>query len=218
MLGLWMTTALAGELNFSPDRPGVGNSTGTVGTGAVMVEGGLQATVTQPAAVGTSSITGRFGVDDAVEVRLRAPDIVLVDGEVGTGSVGLGAKVGGAISEHWSVSVVPELAVDTNGNGLFGVLNAQLALALGDLGLWATHYTSVGDFGSETLAGGGAAYAFSGGGFYVNAGGTFGGDPFVGGGGWWALRDAVQLDMGADVYFAGGDVVPVFLLGASFGF
>ena len=65
----------------------------------------LAATVAQPSAVGTSSIIGRFGVDDGVELRVRAPDIVLYDGEVGTGFVGLGAKIGGNVSERWSVSV-----------------------------------------------------------------------------------------------------------------
>jgi len=213
----WLALAGAGELNFSPDRPGVGNSTGTVGAGAVMVEAGLQATVTQPAEVGTSSIIGRFGVDDPVEVRVRAPDITVYDGEVGTGFVGLGAKVGGNLSEHWSASLVPEIAVDTNGGGFFGLVNGQIGLTLDSVGMWVTSESVVGDFGSDTSAGGGLSVGISGGGIYVNGGGSFGGDPFVGGGGWWALRDAVQLDLGCDVYL-GGDVVPVFLLGASFGF
>jgi hypothetical protein len=217
---MWMwllASAWAGDLNFSPDRPGVGNSTGTVGAGAVMVEGGVAATVAQPSAVGTSSIIGRFGVDDGVELRVRAPDIVLYDGEVGTGFVGLGAKIGGNVSERWSVSVVPEIAVDTNGGGFFGLINGQAAVALGDVGMWVTSESVVGDFGSGTTAGGGVSVAISGGGVYANAGGTFGGDPFVGGGGWWALQEAVQLDIGCDVW-VGDDVVPVFLLGASFGF
>jgi len=213
----WIVLASAGELNFSPDRPGVGNSTGTVGRGRVMIEGGVAAAVAQPSAISTNSIIGRIGVDDPVEIRVRAPDITVYDGDVSTGFVGLGSKVGGNLSEYWSASVVPEIAIDTNGGGFFGLINAQIGLTLDSVGLWTTAESMVGDFGSGTTAGGGVSVAIAGGGVYANGGGTFGGDPFVGGGGWWALQDAVQLDIGCDVYL-GNDVVPVFLLGASFGF
>jgi len=211
--------AHAGELNFSPDRPGVGDSTETVGTGAVMVEGGVAAAVSDPAAVGTSSIVARVGVDDPVELRARVPDVVLVDGEVVTGSVGFGAKVGGAVSERWSVSVVPELWIGTEGGDVGCTINGQLAFAVDDaLGLWVHTSHTVTELGTSGFFGGGVGYALPAVGVYVNGGHGYNGDPLIGGGAWLPVGDALQFDAGVDVTIAGGDAYPLVLLGASAGF
>ena len=216
---LLLSVALAGDLNFAPDRPGVGESTGAVGAGHVMVEGGLAAVVTDPLAVGTSGITARIGLDDPLELRVRVPDLVLVDGELVSTSVGVGAKVAGEVSDRWSLSLVPELFVATEGGDLGGTVNGNLAFAVDDaLGLWlhTTHTVVPGGMGG--FFGGGVGYAFDAVGVYVNGGHGYNGDPMIGAGGWLPLGDALQLDAGVDITLAAGDAVPVVLLGASGGF
>jgi len=216
---LSLSTATAGDLNFSPDRPGVGESTGTVGTGRVMVEGGVAASTADPAAVGTSSITGRIGLDDPLELRVRVPDLVLVDGELYSGSVGLGAKVAGEVSDRWSLSLVPEVWVATDGGDVGGTINGNLAFAVDDaLGLWLHSTHTVTEFGTFGFFGGGVGYALDAVGIYVNGGHGYNGDPMVGAGAWLPVNDALQFDAGCDITIASGDAFPVFLLGASGGF
>ena len=108
MLLLLSTLAAAEGLNFSPDRPGVGDSTGTVGQGHAMLEAGV---VLGPSAPSLSSggIIGRYGLADGVELRVRAPDVGVADG-LFFGPLGLGAKFAGA-NGSWSVSAVPELTL-----------------------------------------------------------------------------------------------------------
>lgn len=191
--------ALAGSVNFSPDRPGVGDSTGTPGLGHAMVEIGVAATVNgEGTAVGTSGIVGRIGLDRGLELRVRAPDLALVDGALGFGTVGLGAKIGGAVSDRWSVSLVPEVSIDPATGVLGGSLNSNVAFGLGPLGLWA-HASASGDGDAIALfTGGGASVALGRGGVFVNGGHTVSGPTFGGLGGWWMLKDALQVDLGVD--------------------
>ncbi|MEZ4320909.1 MAG: zinc ribbon domain-containing protein [Myxococcota bacterium] len=204
-------------VQFSPDRPGVGDSTGTPGKGHVMIEGGV-ALVPSPLAFGTSGIVGRIGVDDGLELRLRAPDVTVAD-DVGLGTVGLGAKVAASVGPRWSVSAVPELVYDPSSGALGGGVGANVALGLGRVGFWGHGSVSVlQDADPSVLFGGGASVAFDGGGLYVNGGSDVAGSGFVGGGGWWSLSKSAQLDAGCDAWMAGGEVTPVFLLGTSLGF
>lgn len=214
---LLLSLAHAGGLNFSPDRPGVGDSTASVGGGAVMIEGGVQAVV-DPTAVGTSGIVGRIGLSDLVEARVRAPDIVLANDDVLLGQVGVGAKVGGSLDDHWSLSFVPELYVETDGGSIGGNLGTNLAYGVDSLGFWLYAATNVTEGGTGGFLGGGVSYGFDALGLYVNGGHGFNGDPLVGGGAWIPLSGAAQIDLGCDVTLAGGTAYPAFLLGTSLGF
>ena len=151
---------------------------------------------------------------------MRLPDVTLVAGEGGTwGTIGLGAKVGGQLSERWSVSVVPEISLDPASGAVGAQMNGNVALALGGVGLWGHgSATGIGDEGlAAVLVGGGASVNLGeGGGLLVNAGGTLGSAPFVGAGGWWMISDAAQLDLGADL-FLGESPALVPMLGLAVG-
>jgi hypothetical protein len=205
-------------VQFTPDRPGVGDSTGTPGKGHVMVEGGLALTPSpDPGAYGTSGIVGRFGVDDGLELRLRAPDLTLGDG-LSVGTVGIGAKVA-ASAGRWSVSAVPELAIDPNTGDLGGGVGANLAVGFGVVGFWGHGSVALlQNTDPSVLMGGGASVAVGPGGFFANGGATAAGPGFGGGGAWLGLGNRAQLDAGCDVWVAGGDVLPTIGLGASVGF
>ena len=214
---LLISLAHAGELNFSPDRPGIGDSTTSVGGGAVMIEGGVQAIV-DPTAVGTSGVVGRIGLSKTLEARVRAPDFVLFDDGVMVGPVGLGTKVGGHLDEHWSLSFVPEVYVQPGGGSVGANLGTNLAYGLDNVGLWLHATTTVSEAGTTGFFGGGASCGFDALGVYVNGGRGFNGDPVVGGGGWIPLSATAQLDFGCDLTLDGGTARPAFLLGTSLGF
>ncbi|MCB9679632.1 MAG: hypothetical protein H6737_31285 [Alphaproteobacteria bacterium] len=204
----------AQEPGFTPDRPGVGESTGTPGPGHVMIEGGV-ALVPSPFALGTSGITGRIGVDEGLEVRVRAPDVVFADG-VAVGTIGLGAKVAASAGERWSASVVPEVSLDPRTGAIGGGVSANVALSLEGLGFWGNGAVSLlQETVPAALLGGGASYSFGGFGFYGNGGATAAGPWFAGGGGWFGVTRTFQIDGGCDVWIAGGDATPTVLLGAS---
>jgi hypothetical protein len=199
------------ELSFTPDRPGVGDSTGTTGRGHVMIEGGLAGQLGQgPAVFGTSGLTGRFGVARGVELRLRLPDLVLAE-TLGVGTMGVGAKVGGDVSERWSVSFLSELSVDPNdGTDVIQMgasMGGNVALALGDFGLWAASSAAGEDGPVVVVAGGGVSWGVEQGGVFLHGGHTFGDAPFVGLGGWWMLGEALQLDLGCDLGLASEGVL-----------
>lgn len=221
---LWAGTgraeALAGELNFSPDRPGIGDSAATVGAGQVMVESGLML-IPAPFAVGTSSWMARFGVDDGIELRLRAPDIGW-SGGLALGTIGLGVKVAGVTSDRWSVSLVPEVNIDPATGAVGGAVGGNVGLGIDIVGVWAHAGTGVGQLPDgavdlSLLLGGGASVAVGGGGVYVNGGYDVGTLGAVGGGGWWGFGDRLQLDIGVDVPLA-APAVPVIVVGMSAGF
>ncbi len=213
-------------LNFSPDRPGVGDSTGTVGQGHVMVEAGL-AFVPSPVSFGTGGILGRVGIGSIFELRGRVPDVVYTDPQgsgasaVGVGPVGVGAKIATAPGSGLGLSAVPEVTI-VPGSGTVGAsLGGNITGTAGPVGVWG--HTTVGwnqDDGGGWLVGGGVSTAtLDGWGLYVNGGvnplDTTG---FAGGGGWLALGARGQLDAGVDVGLGGGTVTPVVLLGGSVGF
>lgn len=214
---LALVSAHGAELSFSPDRPGVGDSTGTPGVGHAMIEGGVAVGTAGSVAAQTSGIVGRLGVDEGLELRLRVPDVVFTD-PVGTGSVGLGFKVGGSVGSRWSASVVPEVFAETADGSLGGSVGANLAVAEGPLGAWG-HASVVGTgAGTGALAGGGISVAAGPGGFIVHSGFSFGGSAFAGPGAWWAVSERVQVDAGVDFNFVGAEVQAVVLLGSSVGF
>ena len=218
MVWLVLSLAHAGELNFSPDRPGVGDATATVGAGAIMVEGGLAATVDNPAVIGTSGIIGRIGLFDPAEVRVRVPDVTFFDGEAYVGQIGLGAKVGGALDDHWAISMVPELFSETDGGAVGGNVGTNLSYSVDNVGVWVYNTVGVAQGGTGGFFGGGLSYWIDPVGIYVNGGHGFNGDPLIGGGGWLALSDRAQLDAGVDMTLIGGTAYPVVLFGASAGF
>lgn len=213
LLGSWPGPAHAAEaLAFTPDRPGVGDSTGTPGRGHVMVEGGLSA-APGPVRLGLGGVVGRFGIDEALEVRLRLPSVPLV-GEGALGSLGLGGKLAWALSERWSVSVVPEVFLEPQGAALGGSMSANAALDLGAVGAWAHGGITQGGTQDLLLAGGGLSVPLGRSGLYANAAYASSGGSFVGAGGWWAPTGGLQLDLGCDVAQDGSAVVS---LGASVG-
>lgn len=212
---MFFANALAGDLAFTPDRPGVGDSTATVGAGHVMVEGGLVVTPTDPS-FGTSGLVGRIGFDDGAEIRVRAPDLGWAEG-VTVGPVGLGAKIAGATGERWSASVIPEVLLDLETRQVSGSVSGNLAFSYQRLGVWGHGNTSVSSDGVGLFVGGGASVAFSPVGVYANGGYDFGGGPMAGAGGWVGVTKAFQIDFGCDVFDLGETNTPVVLLGMSVG-
>lgn len=208
-------SANAAELNFSPDRPGVGESPGVVGAGHVMIEGGVSVLPTDPN-VTVGGWYGRIGVDDGIELRVKAPDIVIVE-DFGVGPVGVGAKVAGAIGKRWSVSVAPELQYDLVDGTPLGLINANLGFAAGRFTMWAHSSTTFSSEGVGLFVGGGTSLAFGLGGAYLNGGYTIAGSGLAGGGGWIQISDHVQFDVGLDVSGVPDAVTPVAGAGISLG-
>jgi hypothetical protein len=218
MLLLLIATALAGDLDFNPDRPGIGDSTTTVGAGRVMIEAGAMLTFDAPLTVQSDAIMGRFGVDDGVELRLRVPDLRVAGGVVGLGPLGFGAKFGGNVNRRWAVSVIPEVAFDPEPQAPIGLLSSQVSGTFDHFSLWMHFGAKVAGAGSATTFGGGIALPVRASGVYVHAGHTFSADPFVGTGGWGRLTDTAQLDARLDLYATPGGVIPVVLAGGSLAF
>ena len=215
MWSILFANALAGELAFTPDRPGVGDSTGTVGGGHFMLEGGLALVPTAPS-FGTSGVVGRLGLDDGLELRLRVPDVVYEDG-VTVGPVGLGGKVAGAAGERWSASVVPEVLFDVSTRQVAASVSSNLAFSYQKLGIWGNATASADADGVGLFMGGGASVAFAPVGIYANGGYEIGAGPMAGAGGWVAITKAFQVDFGCDVYDLGKTNTPVLGLGLSVG-
>lgn len=215
--------AAAGELNFSPDRPGIGDSTSTVGAGHAMFEGGLVGAFGGGASgFGTTGPIVRLGLTDRVEARVRVPDLQFSQGETAIGSLGIGAKVGGSLGERWSLSVVPELFVTPPADAPGGSLGLNAAWGLNALSAWG-HGTVAAQAGAPvaSVLGGGASVGGSQGGVLAHSGVSVAGSevaPMVGIGGWLAPTGAFQLDAGVDVYPAGAATQLVPMLGAVGGF
>lgn len=216
MILLLSTLAAAEGLNFSPDRPGVGDSTATVGAGHLMVETGI---LVDPGAPSLSSggIVGRYGLAQGLELRLRAPDVGVADG-LFLGPVGLGAKIAGD-EGNWSVSAVPELTFHPQTQELAFSLGTNLAWSMGAFGVWGHSTASAAQDGTlGFFAGGGASLGFGPGGAYVNGGQGFGGGgPMVGAGGWLGVNEHLQLDAGVDLTGLSETVQASILVGVSAG-
>ena len=211
--------SLAGGLVFAPDRPAVGESASSPGRGHVVIEGGFLAQIAAgDVVVGTSAVTGRFGLGRGVEARLRLPDFVL-GGDRAVGAFGIGAKVGGDVGEQLGASVIPELVIDPV-EGIVGLqTNTNIVWSVGPLS--ARGHTSFGVLGGELngLVGGGAGVGVPLGGAYVNGSYGFGGGALVGAGAWWSPGKALQFDAGCDLLFREG--MPMTILptvGVSVGF
>ena len=212
------SVAFGGDLDFTPDRPGFGDSTGTPGAGHAMIEIGFAGALSsESTTLGTGGLVARIGVDDGVELRLRLPDPFVTEGGTGFGPAAVGAKVGGALNDRWSSSVVAELTADPDDGAVGGVLSGNIALALDAVGIWFVGSAA----GSDVLdgfAGGGVGVGSDGGGAYVNAGYAFGTGPLVGIGGYALPDSAFQIDGGIDVGFGGGLLTWQPSIGVSFGF
>jgi hypothetical protein len=218
MFLLWLGAAAAADLDFNPDRPGIGDSTTTVGAGHVLIEAGARLELGDPTIVQSDAIMGRFGVDDGVEVRLRLPDVKIRDGAVTLGAIGLGAKFGGAVGDRWAVSFIPEIAFDAESEAPIGLVSSQVSGDFGAVGAWLHIGATLADGGSTAVVGGGVAVPVRDSGLYVHAAHTLGADPFVGLGGWLRVAEAAQLDGRIDLIATPGAVVPVVLAGGSVGF
>ena len=196
---IWMmASALAGDLNFSPDRPGVGDSTGVVGVGHGMVEGGFTGVIAPGISGGSLGAMGRFGVLDPLEVRVRVPSLGFAGGGVGLGPVGVGAKFAADLTDSVAVSVVPEVMVPLNPVGVGASLSGNLSYAAGNVSPWL--HVGV-DSSIAAIVGGGVGAGLGSGGVYGNAAVTVGNGavfPMVGAGGWLGISDAFQIDVGLD--------------------
>lgn len=195
----WAAVAWADAPVLAPDRPGFGNQTATPGSGHVLVEGALVASIgAGDLWMGTERVRVRVGIGSAFEARLGLPDVVLPAG--GVGPVALGGKFAGGIAPSWSVALVPEVLLPPTGGPVSGRLGATLAWALDPLSLWGQVTTTAGGGGTGVLAGGGARVPMGGGGAYLQAARDVGVDTMVGAGGWWQLDRRVQVDAGVDVW------------------
>ena len=222
---LFAGTALA--TNLTPDRPGVGESTGTAGDGGIVVEGGLQAGVIDAGGfgtysqIGTSSITGRLGFGDQAELRVEVPDLVATlggSGRLGVGAVGVGGKFAQELSAELAVSAVPtvRLSLDTGDPLLSVSLNATYDT--GSVAPWINLTPAYAGGGLSAFFGGGVSLPADPGGGYLNAGVYDSGGWMVGAGGWLGLDDGLQADFGLDVQVISGLTIWLPTAGASAAF
>ena len=206
------------DLNFAPDRPGLGDSTSTPGRGHWIGQVGVLGSLGEGGTtVSSSGWMLRMGLDEGVELRLRAPDVGVGEGSPTVGTLGVGAMFGGALGERWSSSVVPEVALDPNTGKIGASLNGTVALSLGAVGMWA-HASAAGAEGTvSTLAGGGVSLSSGPVGVYANGYHAFGDATYVGGGGWWLVQQQLQLDVGMDVGASDNTLTYLPTLGLSAG-
>lgn len=222
---IWiLATALADDLNFSPDRPGLGDSTGVVGTGHGMIEGGVSTQLAGGAAFTSIGAMGRIGVHQLLEARVRVPSLDIASGigaasGVGAGALGLGVKGAANLSEELAVSIVPELLIGLRqGTGAEFTLGGNVTYAAGNVTPWG-HLTL--SSALSVLVGGGVGVNIGSGGVYGNAALNGGGGlvtGMVGGGGWLMVSDALQFDAGVDVLPGPGVTILNPLIGCSGGF
>lgn len=218
LLPLCIHAAQADDVVFSPDRPGVGESTATPGAQHFMVEGGLSAFMGGGSvATGTSGLTGRYGLSDLLELRLGVPDIGVTPA-FGLGAIGIGAKVAGAITDDLALSAVPTVAFGLSG-GVLPSLSANATYNLSPVGVWA-NATATGIRGMGLALGGGLSYPVGPGGLYAHAGADVlnRGGAFFGPGGWIALGEAGQIDLGVDLRPIAGILLTNAFVGGSVGF
>lgn len=214
-------TALAGELQFTPDRPGIGDSTGTVGTGHVMIEGGLNGTLVGGSfGLGTGGVIGRVGVADPVEIRVRVPDLALAPSAGVGGGIGVGAKFAATLAEGFGLSIVPELSLSTPGADPGVSVGANFSFGGDPVGGWIHTTVAYANQNVDSILGGGISAPVGKGGLYANAAispaatSAF----MVGGGGWVGFTPAFQMDAGVDVTVFANVVTVVPMIGASGGF
>jgi hypothetical protein len=112
---LFSLCALAND--FSPDRPGYADSTGVVGDKRVQMEVGLGLGLSGgPAVVDAPELLLRGGLGQRWELRLLAPNLALVGGEVGVEEPAVGAKMALLQDRALTMSIVPMLQVPLQGS------------------------------------------------------------------------------------------------------
>jgi hypothetical protein len=222
-----LLASAAQAANLTPDRPGVGESTGTVGDGGFVAEGGLQASLLNAGGfgsysqIGTSSVTGRLGFGRQAELRFEVPDLVYTlsnSGRLGVGALGIGGKFAQELTAELAVSAVPtvRLSLDT-GDPLIAVsLNATYDT--GRASPWVNLTPTYTPGGLSAFLGGGVSLPADPGGAYVNAGVYDNGGWMVGAGGWLGLDEGLQADFGLDVQVISGLTIWLPTAGASAAF
>ncbi len=225
LVAVLASTALATGL--TPDRPGVGESTGTVGEDGIVFEGGLQAGFLDAGGfgsysqLGTSGITGRLGLGHQAELRVEVPDLVATlggSGRLGVGALGVGGKFAQALSPELAVSAVPtvRLSLDT-GEPLVSV-SINATYDTGPAAPWINFSPAYAGGDLSAFLGGGVSIPVESGGGYLNAGVYDGGGWMVGAGGWLRLNHELQADFGLDVQVISGLTIWLPTAGASAAF
>ena len=220
LIALLGVAEAAEGLVFAPDRPGVGESCATAGPGHFLFEGAVSANIRgATVAPGTSSLTARIGIVNNVEARIGLPDITLTNGFLSFGPVAVGVKLASGLSDTVSVSLVPDVLIALDGTGLGLRTSANAGLDFDPVFVWLNSTATVISGNFDFVAGGGVGVGFGSGGIYLNAGGELvAATPFFGGGGWWGLTDALQIDIGVDIWLDGNSTTTVPMLGMSGGF
>ncbi len=202
---------------FAPDRPGVGESTGSVPKHEAMIETGVYAggALGDTPVLGLPALTGRVGLGKSWELRLHAPAAALaLPGPISASGLAVGTKFSGNADGAVTWSVVPTLRFAPIGSGdvlggTGGDVSVNVAHNREDFAVWAN---AVGGGNADGLAasgGGGASYAPDDVGLFINGG--WSGRGYAGGGGWWVFGPDAQVDLGVDV--APGDN-PVVIVSA----
>ncbi len=145
------------------------------------------------------------------------PDVGITPA-LGLGPIGIGAKVAGAINDDLALSAVPTVAIGLNG-GVTPSLSANATYNLSPVGVWA-NATATGIKGMALGLGGGLSCAAGPGGLYAHAGADAlnRGGAFFGPGGWIAMGDAGQIDLGVDFRPIAGILLTHVFVGGSVGF
>lgn len=213
-MGMWNAGILASALatssaGFAPDQPGIGSSTGVVPQHQSMIEAGLGlgGTLGSTPILQVPGLIGRIGLrPDNLELRLGAPGLLVpFQGPLVGTPLTAGLKWVAPSDRAVRFAFVPTVAVPLPGNGdplsvLAGDLEANATWndASEDWGVWTTARAGA---GRDTTWVGGAAGAYynpNGVGLYAQSGWQNG--FLVGGGGWWALDERLQANLGVDVF------------------
>ena len=103
--------------SVSSDRPDFTDGTATVAPGALQIEAGLTYGLDGPT-MNTPQLLLRTGISDALEARVIAPDLIIVDGEATAGSAILGAKYAVNISDGFTVGALPSITAPMTGTAM----------------------------------------------------------------------------------------------------
>ena len=121
----------AGE--FSSDRPGFGSSTTIVPVGHLTSEVSMSvATGRGQTQLSFPELLFRAGVTSWLEARLNTPQVLIARGDVdaeGLSDLGLGLAIGGAMGEHFAVSLVPMVSLPV-GSAAFSADVALYSMSL----------------------------------------------------------------------------------------
>lgn len=205
------SSALATELEFSPDRPGYSDSVGTTPPGQLATEMGVSLAAGQTETNATfPNILIKVGVVPNLELRAVIPGMTFYSYQVRFGDVGVGMKFG-AGNDKLKVSLVPTLWIPMHrsvserwvDDGCFCVKDSYGTMNINvQVYPWDKLWLGVGGTVLATQAiSGSAGYSIDDWGFFVQAYGIQDVGSYAGAGVTYVVTPYVQVDFGIDYGF-----------------